>query len=586
MDNSWTEVKYPDNAGSLTTIIDKALHEGLGVKEPYENLQHNQAYRMGYYDGIIEVYDKKNQRFPTGLTPDAEEILGEIQGVHNFQFRIIDDRPERLLTPEDVPEEISFVDTGSGDLITLRDYQMEAIQDVVAIRDGVLHLSTGSGKSFTAAGLIKIALDKLHNGERIGFFVHKRDLFKQTVDVLSSALDMRIGRVGSGTFDPQLVTVVMVPTAASALRIDVEKGLRFTPKQMIIKKMATIIAPEFTKGTNQRFLLQNYIMNMEIKTNADKAFKTEIEKVIEESESDAKCIFNLNSYTVLYNNLLMEKNEDKFKKKNQMEEFLDTIVLGIFDEAHSVQADGYYTTALACSNMLMGVGLTGSIDTKNELLVQRMRGVFHNVASVTRNYEMIEQGVLAETEVMMMPIRSVMYRDKEINIDGYDWQDAYEYGIVENSYRNALVAKTAQLWEAEGETVLIVVSRIQHGENISQMLDSLGVRHAYIHGESEQDYRNKTIADVRAGKLDVLLSSTIIDEGIDIPRISVMINTAGGKSMRQLLQRLGRSIRKKEDGRKARIIDMYDRTNKYLFEHSKERHKIYRDEKFEIKILE
>lgn len=586
MDNSWTTVRFPEKSGSLEKIVDKALHEGLGVKEDFAQLRHNRAYQMGYYDGIIKVYDEVNQRFPTGLTPDAVVILGELQGIHTFQFKVVDDRPDPFLLPEDIPSEIQFEDSGSGKLITLRDYQMKAVNDVVANRDGVLHLSTGVGKTYTSAGMIKIAKDHIHSGERIAFFVHKKDLFKQTYDVLSSALKGRIGRVESGRMDPQLVNVVMVPTAASALSIDVEKGLRFTPRQMVVKKMASIIAPEFTKGVNQRMLLQNYTMNMEMKTKADEAFKAEIEKVLKESESDAKIVFNLNSYTVRYNKLLMEKNEDKFKKKNEMEDFLNTVVFGIFDEAHSVQAEGYYTVALACENALMKVGLTGSIDPKNKLLVQRMRGVFHDVASVTRNIEMIDRGVLADVEVSIVPIRDVIYKGGKLNIEGYDWQDAYERGISENEYRNALAAKIAEQWEAQGETVLIVVSRIQHGENISQMLDSLGVEHEYIHGEAEQEHRDETIRRVREGELDVLLSSTIIDEGIDIPRLSVLVNAAGGKSQRQQLQRFGRILRKKEDGRKARIIDFEDNTNKYLRNHSMERQNLYKNEEFPMRRME
>lgn len=586
MENSWTKVIYPENSGSLEKIVDKALHEGLGVKEDHQSLMNNFAYRHGHYDGIIKVYDDKNQRFPTGLIRQVEHILGETQAIHNFQFKVTDDRPDPLLTPEDVPETISFEDTNSGEMITLRDYQMEAIENVVEERDGVLHLSTGSGKSFTAAGLIKLAIDHIQSGEKIGFFVHKKDLFKQSYDVLSSALDMHIGRIGSGKFDEQLVNVIMVPTAASALRIDVEKGLRFTPKQMVIKKMATTIAPEFISGVNQRMLLRNYVMNMNVKTKADEAFKAEINKLIKESESDAKCIFNLNAYTVQYNKLLEEKNADKYKKKKKMEDFLSTIVMGVFDEAHSVHADGYYKVALACDNALMKVGLTGSIDRKNELLTQRITGVFHNVVSTTRNHEMIDRGVLADVEVMLVPITTVMYKGKQINTDGFDWRDAYEYGIVENEYRNALAAKIAEQWYERGETVLIVVGRIKHGENISGLLDSLGIEHAYIHGESEQDYRDKIISDVREGRLKVLLSSTIIDEGIDIPNLSVLVNVAGMKSLRVTLQRSGRILRRKEDGGKARVIDFEDNTNKYLRKHSLERNKIYKDEKFPIKRLD
>jgi superfamily II DNA or RNA helicase len=88
------------------------------------------------------------------------------------------------------------------------------------------------------------------------------------------------------------------------------------------------------------------------------------------------------------------------------------------------------------------------------------------------------------------------------------------------------------------------------------------------------------------GQLDILIASTIIDEGVDMKSIGCMILAAGGKSLRQQLQRIGRGLRLNGiDGNSVMVFDFFDATNKYLLEHSKQRIKIFKEEKFDVKVL-
>ncbi len=93
------------------------------------------------------------------------------------------------------------------------------------------------------------------------------------------------------------------------------------------------------------------------------------------------------------------------------------------------------------------------------------------------------------------------------------------------------------------------------------------------------------MAKFRTGQLPCIISTNILDEGVDVPKINVLILASGGKSAIRVLQRVGRALRKKVQGELniASIIDFNHLGNKHLEEHSKERLKIYRKEKFEIK---
>ena len=82
---------------------------------------------------------------------------------------------------------------------------------------------------------------------------------------------------------------------------------------------------------------------------------------------------------------------------------------------------------------------------------------------------------------------------------------------------------------------------------------------------------------------DVLIATTILDEGVDVPNINAMIYARGGKSIRKLLQGVGRGLRKKADGSNLRIYDFIDNTAYVLIKQSQQRLEILQKEKFVTK---
>lgn len=75
-------------------------------------------------------------------------------------------------------------------------------------------------------------------------------------------------------------------------------------------------------------------------------------------------------------------------------------------------------------------------------------------------------------------------------------------------------------------------------------------------GMKRQD-RSEVLEGFRVGCYDVIVAPKLLDEGIDVPEADLGIVISASRTKRQMIQRMGRVIRKKNDGRPAKFIIMY-----------------------------
>ena len=165
-----------------------------------------------------------------------------------------------------------------------------------------------------------------------------------------------------------------------------------------------------------------------------------------------------------------------------------------------------------------------------------------------------------------------------------DYQSVYTQFIVENKERNEKIVKLADFMVEKGERVVILVQRQQHGKTLEEMLQAKGRLTKFIYGESSVTERSVTLDQFSAGVLDVLIGSSILNEGIDVPCITALINASGGKSSSSYYQKIGRAIRPYDNKTRAIVIDFID-VVKWLDKHSKERIKVLKIEPmYQVKI--
>ena len=270
--------------------------------------------------------------------------------------------------------------------------------------------------------------------------------------------------------------------------------------------------------------------------------------------------------------------------------FLKTIDVVFLDEGHHAKAATWFRLMGALVNAQFRYLMSGTpFGGGNDLMVEAATGpVIYEI----RNDDLIKLGVSAKPTVRLIEIAKpqlgIML--EEPDPDSYDdgpgnesWNAVYEAGVVNNIYRNDIIARTAAAYVKQGKSVIILVRRLAQGSNIRAALAKLKVPVEFAHGAMPEPTKDKHVAWFKGKPGRVLVGSTIFDEGMNMPNINALIVGDGGQSLRKVLQQVGRSIRRKKTGANVvDVVDFADVTHHWLAKHSLERFDIYKGEGFDV----
>lgn len=261
-------------------------------------------------------------------------------------------------------------------------------------------------------------------------------------------------------------------------------------------------------------------------------------------------------------------------KKRIISAYLRTVRVLIVDEGHHTKATTWYRLIQRIDAPYRYILSGTPFGSDNGLLVEAAVGP---VIARVSNKELIDLGVSAK------PIIRMVECDEPMLKANLGWADVSKRGIVDNDHRNAMIAKEAKRFVMQKKPVLILIRELAHGDNVMHALAAHGVRAAFSHGKMQDSMIDRNKAMFEAGRIQVLVASTIYDEGVDIPDVSALINGDGGQSIRAVLQKLGRGLRKKKTGANTLdLLDFIDLTHPFLAKHSQERLAIYEREGFTV----
>lgn len=255
--------------------------------------------------------------------------------------------------------------------------------------------------------------------------------------------------------------------------------------------------------------------------------------------------------------------------RNQTIALLGKFEFVIGEEAHEASGNSYYEILRHCKNAHYRLAITATPFMKdNEESNMRLMAAFGSIGIKVSEKMLIDRGILAK------PIfKIVTLKDKPKNLmRGTPWQGAYRLGIVNNDERNRLVVAESARAARHGLSTMVLIQQKAHGHALLELMAQAGIRAEFIYGENDQAERKKALQKLATNEVQVLIGSTILDVGVDVPAVGLVILAGGGKAEVALRQRIGRGLRAKKSGPNiALIVDFYDEHNRYLKEHSLQR---------------
>ncbi|MDQ1481377.1 MAG: polymerase primary sigma factor [Actinomycetota bacterium] len=147
---------------------------------------------------------------------------------------------------------------------------------------------------------------------------------------------------------------------------------------------------------------------------------------------------------------------------------------------------------------------------------------------------------------------------------GPDGRAAREY-LDAFSKRRQIVAQTSGKYELLGslapaikdaDGALVFTETVRAANHAINRLDPL-VSIDVITGSTARKQRREILDDLRDSTLDAVAAPRVLDEGIDVPDANLGIVMSASRTRRQMIQRMGRILRRKQPGIAARFVIMF-----------------------------
>ena len=248
--------------------------------------------------------------------------------------------------------------------------------------------------------------------------------------------------------------------------------------------------------------------------------------------------------------------------------FLKSAGVWISDECHGTAADSYLDLSklLVNCDVRFGVTATWMREDGKEMI---MGGVLGDVLYEYTLQQAMSDGFLTPVSIILRHINHIVKPSSKKPT----YKQVYKEAITMNDIRSGMyVAQdVSNLVDAGMTPCLVIVDEIEHGNRLSKILGA-----PFISGkETNRQKRKQMLDDFANGRFPVLVGSSVMNVGVDVPTIKSMVNAAGGKSLTLLLQRIGRSLRKHPTKQEVIYVDYIDHHPNYIESHANLRKYFY-----------
>ena len=260
----------------------------------------------------------------------------------------------------------------------------------------------------------------------------------------------------------------------------------------------------------------------------------------------------------------------------------DKFSLTIFDEVHHLAAPGYRSIAEQLASPFR-LGLTATIEREDGMHIElpKLVGgiVFQMFPSELAEMKHLATFEIERRQVEMLPEEANEYKknyqrykscleklgfryplafEKLVMISAKN-RDAREALLARNKAMNIALNSRSKIEElreilAENKGVKTIIFT-QHNSLVYEISNTFLI--PFITYKTDKDERHDVLKGFREGRYGAIVTSKVLDEGVDVPDAELGIILSGTGSGREFIQRLGRLLRPKPDiNKKATLIEI------------------------------
>lgn len=250
----------------------------------------------------------------------------------------------------------------------------------------------------------------------------------------------------------------------------------------------------------------------------------------------------------------------------QSKEWFDTRQMLAIDEFHHAAAETYHAINEKASNAYYRICWTGTHFRTGDDRMAMEAIASHVLYKIPVSY-LVENAYLARPRVRFVNVTSGKRSTSS------KWQHVYRRGIILNTERNQKIARIADvLGNHNGIQTLVLVKRREHADLLGEMIPG-----ARVAKGGEHALTSRTIKEFREGTVPILVGTTVVGEGVDVPSAGALVYAAGGGAGVQMMQGYFRPLTFQPGKETGYIYDFRDIFHRRMHAHSTSRFRFVRD---------
>ncbi|MFN3219823.1 MAG: DEAD/DEAH box helicase [Acidimicrobiales bacterium] len=109
----------------------------------------------------------------------------------------------------------------------------------------------------------------------------------------------------------------------------------------------------------------------------------------------------------------------------------------------------------------------------------------------------------------------------------------------------------------QSQRSIVFGERVDQAEQLARTARAAGIDATAIHSGLSNGDRERRLDEFRRGRVAMIVAPRVLDEGVDVPEADLGVVVSTSRSRRQMIQRMGRVLRRKSDGRRATFVLFY-----------------------------